>query len=103
LTSLKTSLNISASPKDVKYAIKATEDLIVEIKSLFGDRIKAFDEKEISALQQITDNANKHGVILSFTELMVAATALAHNLKVATKNTHLFKAAGLQVINPRGE
>jgi len=43
---------------------------------------------------------NKRGEVLPVLDSMMAATALAHNLTVATRNVRHFRNAGVNVIDP---
>ena len=100
LTELKLGLKAEPNAKDIKKAIKAAAQLVKDLKELFGIRILAFDEKAIAALAQIEASTAQNKTQLSLTDSMIAATALAHGFKVATRDTTPFEAAGLKVINP---
>ena len=100
LTELKQGLKASSKTKSPKEALGIANQLGKELKGLFGVRILAFDEKAITALAQVEGSTTQNKTQLSLTDSMIAATALAHGFKVATRDTTPFEAAGLKVINP---
>jgi len=100
LTELKQALKPSSQSKNTKEAVDTAEWLANELRALFGNRILAFDEGAIAALEQVTKTANQNHIELSLMDSMIAATALAHRFQVATRDTKPFEGAGLKVINP---
>ena len=100
LTELKQGLKATSKTKSPKEALDITNQLAKELKELFNVRILAFDEKAIAALAQVEASTAQNKIQLSLTDSMIAATALAHGFKVATRDTTPFEAAGLKVINP---
>jgi len=100
LTELKQGLKASSKTKRPKEALDISNQLAKELKELFGARILSFNEKAITALAQVEASTAHNKTQLSLTDSMIAATALAHGFKVATRDTTPFEAAGLKVINP---
>jgi len=100
LTELKQTLKPSSQSKNTKEAVDAAEWLAKELRALFVNRILPFDEGAIAALEQVTRTANQNHIELSLMDSMIAATALAHRFKVATRDAKPFEGAGLKVINP---
>lgn len=100
LTELKQSLRSISDTRESKKVVEASEKLAKKLKSLFGDRILAFDEKAIAALAQVEANSAKSKIQLSLIDSMIAAIALAHDFQIASRDTTPFQAAGVEVINP---
>lgn len=100
LTELKQSLRSISDTRESKKVVEASEKLAKKLKSLFGDRILAFDEKAIAALAQVEANSAKSKIQLSLIDSMIAAIALAHDFQIASRNITTFQAAGVKVINP---
>jgi predicted nucleic acid-binding protein len=100
LTELKLGLRATSKLKSPKKALDTANQLAKELKGLFGTRILSFDEKAIAALAQVEASAEESRIHLSLTDSIIAATALAHGFKVATRDTNPFEAVGLKVINP---
>lgn len=100
LTELKQSLRSIPDARESKKVVEASEKLAKKLKSLFGDRILAFDEKAIAALAQVEANSAKSKIQLSLIDSMIAAIALAHDFQIASHDTTPFQAAGVKVINP---
>lgn len=76
------------------------EQLNSQIMPLFRGRILAFDEKAAEAFAQLRAAAARNGKAIGEIDGLIAATAQANGLSVATRDTAPFLAAGLDVINP---
>lgn len=76
------------------------DDLEKQVLPLFADRILPFDLNCTSAYAQVISKAASTGRAISAADAFIAATALAHGLAVATRDTIPFEAAGVTVIDP---
>ncbi len=74
--------------------------LEVRILPLFIGRILPFDAAASEAYAELRARARLDGKAIAPADGYIAATAAAHGLMVATRDTGPFEAAGLQVINP---
>jgi predicted nucleic acid-binding protein len=70
------------------------------ILPLFADRILPFDLAASEAYAVLRARARAQGKAIAPADGYIAATAVAHGLVVATRDTGPFEAAGLTVINP---
>jgi toxin FitB len=70
------------------------------IVPLFADRILPFDAAASEAYAVLRARARAQGKAIAPADGYIAATAIAHGLIVATRDTGPFEAAGLTVINP---
>ena len=70
------------------------------IVPLFADRILPFDAAASEAYAVLRARARAQGKAIEPADGYIAATAIAHGLIVATRDTGPFEAAGLTVINP---
>lgn len=70
------------------------------ILPLFAGRILPFDTPASVAYAQLRARARSQGKAIAPADGYIAATAAAHGLMVATRDTGPFEAAGLTVINP---
>ncbi len=84
--------------------IKQKEDVVVAkrlqgrlegLLSLYGQRILPVDGAIARRWGQLSAEIGHHGA-----ELMIAATALEHGLKVVTRNVHHFIPTDVEVVNP---
>jgi predicted nucleic acid-binding protein len=71
-------------------------DLLVR----FAGRILAADEAVTARWGVLQGQAAKQGRTLPVIDSLLAATALAHNLLVATRNVADFERSGVTVVNP---
>jgi predicted nucleic acid-binding protein len=67
---------------------------------LFAGRIVPFDAAASEAYAELRAQARAAGKAIGTVDGYIAATAAAHGLIVATRDTAPFEAAGLAVINP---
>ena len=70
------------------------------ILPLFAGRILPFDSAASEASAALRARARAEGKAIAPADGYIAATAMAHGLIVATRDTAPFEAAGLIVINP---
>jgi predicted nucleic acid-binding protein len=70
------------------------------ILPLFVGRILSFDGAACEAYAVLRARARNQGRAIAPADGYIAATATAHGLMVATRDTGPFEAAGLTVINP---
>jgi predicted nucleic acid-binding protein len=73
---------------------------VQRILPLFVGRILPFDMAASDAYAMLRARARVDGKAISPADGYIAATAMAHGLIVATRDTGPFEAAGLTVINP---
>ncbi|MBZ9979418.1 type II toxin-antitoxin system VapC family toxin [Mesorhizobium sp. BR-1-1-10] len=67
---------------------------------LFAGRILPFDLDASRAYADLMVQARAAGKAIGNADGYIAATAVAHGLTVATRDTGLFAAAGLNIVNP---
>ena len=67
---------------------------------MFHGRILPFDIHTTPAYASVTAHAAAAGCTIAPADGFIAAIALQHHFSVATRDTHPFQAAGLDVINP---
>lgn len=70
------------------------------VRVWFGSRILPVDEAVLVAWRRLASDGQKAGYTYSQPNALIAATALVHDLGVATRNTSDFERAGLTLINP---
>jgi predicted nucleic acid-binding protein len=66
-------------------------------------RVLDFDTAAAAAWARLLARLKKKGRAMPVKDSLIAATAIAHGLTVATRNTHDFRNAGLKVENPFGK
>lgn len=66
----------------------------------FSGRIVPFDLEGSRAYSALMTRARSAGIAIGLSDGYIAASAAAHGLIVATRDTSPFEAAGLSVINP---
>jgi len=70
-------------------------------KTVIGQlRVLDFDAASASEWARLVAGLRVKGRAMPVTDSLIAATALAHGLIVATRNTHDFRSAGAKVVNP---
>lgn len=65
-------------------------------------RVLDFDAPTAAAWARLLVRMKKKGQAMPIKDSLIAATALAHGLNVATRNTHDFRNAGVRAENPFG-
>ena len=71
-----------------------------EFRPAFEGRIIFLGEEEISAWAELLAGLEKRGRSMPAIDSLIAATALAHNLTIATRNTADFAHSGAGVFDP---
>lgn len=66
----------------------------------FSTPILPFDNTSARAFGILAANREKAGFNTNALDLMIAAIALTHNAKLATRNTRDFEGCGIELINP---
>jgi predicted nucleic acid-binding protein len=76
------------------------ERLEHEVLPAFAGRVLAFDLDTSKTYADLMARARAGGKAIAKADGYIAATAAAHGLMVATRDTRPFEAGGLEVINP---
>jgi len=76
------------------------ERLEQEVLPNFAGRVLAFDLSTSKTYAELMARARAEGKAIAKADGYIAATAAAHGLMVATRDTSPFEAGGLAVINP---
>ena len=71
-----------------------------ELEDWFSRHILPVDRRVADCWAQLAAGGIKIGRPLPTIDSLIAATAIAHNLTIATRNVRDFEAAGVKVINP---
>jgi predicted nucleic acid-binding protein len=85
------------APSHRQTALQHTMDRLVE---LHGDRILNFDEGASVHYAQILLRTKKMGRPIATADAMIAATALRHDMALATRDQGDFAGTGARLINP---
>jgi hypothetical protein len=67
---------------------------------LYGERVLSFGLQEARIAGALSDGARAKGRSPGFADIVIAATASAHNLILLTRNERHFKPLGVKTINP---
>ena len=78
----------------------ALNEWIQQLENRFEGRVLPFDTKAAQAWAKITVHAETQGKPLAAFDSIIAATALANNCRVVTRNTRDFVHCGVGLINP---
>jgi predicted nucleic acid-binding protein len=73
---------------------------IAEGLASFGDRILAVDARVASVWAEVGIRHRRAGRVVGAVDELIAATALAFDLAVVTRNLRDFEASGCQVLSP---
>ncbi len=76
------------------------ENWLLQLKFRFAERVLPIDEEITDHWGQLTATAKSQGKVLSVIDGLLAATALHHNLVIATRNVNDFAATPVLVHNP---
>ena len=71
-----------------------------QLELAFEDRILAFDQRVSEIWAELTVRAEGQGKSLAALDSIIAATALAHDCRLVTRNRRDFVNGGVEVINP---
>ena len=80
------------------FSFDATAMLL--LPAFFAGRVLAFDLDTSKTYAELMARARAQGKAIAKADGYIAATAAAHGLIVATRDTSPFEAGGLQVIDP---
>jgi predicted nucleic acid-binding protein len=78
----------------------ALETQIEAIVDVYQDRLLPFDERVTPYYGRVLLSARRSGKPIMAADAMIAATALAHDMRVATRDANDFAGAGVELINP---
>jgi predicted nucleic acid-binding protein len=74
--------------------------LSVDLRARFAGRILTVDENVANRWGDFAGRAQTNGKPLSVIDGLLAATAVQHNLSLATRNIKDFESLGVSVVNP---
>lgn len=74
--------------------------LAQRVRPMFDGRVLEIDEDILLQWRLLVENGRKVGHTYSQPDLMIAATALHHDLTVVTRDRSEYDHAGVQVLNP---
>ncbi|MCE2526473.1 MAG: type II toxin-antitoxin system VapC family toxin [Actinomycetia bacterium] len=84
-------------PGDRRDRISA---VIAEFVAEYGDRILNVGRQEAEHAASLRTQAHRSGRVLHLADALIAGTAKAHSLSVATRNVSDFHGLAIQVTNP---
>lgn len=76
------------------------ENWLLQLKFRFAERVLTIDEEIADHWGQLTATAKSQGKVLAVIDGLLAATALHHNLVIATRNVDDFASTPVLVHNP---
>lgn len=76
------------------------DSLETRVLPLFAGRVLAFDLAASQAYAELMARARTLGAAIGAADGYIAATAAANGMRVATRDTAPFQAAGVSVVNP---
>ncbi|ADJ29256.1 type II toxin-antitoxin system VapC family toxin [Nitrosococcus watsonii] len=76
------------------------ESLERQVLPLFTNRVLSFDLAASRTYAALMAKARAAGLAIGVSDGYIAATATAHGMRVATRDTAPFEAAGVSIINP---
>lgn len=79
---------------------EATAEIIEKVVGAYADRLLSFDEACSRWFGVVLAEAREEGKPISTADAMIAATARAHGMKVATRDGNDFAGAGVDIIDP---
>lgn len=88
------------SATDLKKRSALTAWLTHRVRPIFDRRVIEVSEDVMFTWRVLVENGRKEGHTFSQPDLIIAASALHHDLTVATRNVRDFELAGVPVVNP---
>lgn len=95
---------------EIRYGIERTKDSVFQqeltawlegtLRPWFSDRLLPVDEEVILTWRKQVEAGRKRGYTFSQPDLFIAATAMVHDLCVATRNVADFQEAAVPYFNP---
>ncbi len=76
------------------------DDLEGQVLPMFAGRVLAFDLAASQDYAELMARARSAGLAISVSDGYIAATAATNGMKVATRDTAPFQAAGLETVDP---
>ncbi|MDA8194202.1 MAG: type II toxin-antitoxin system VapC family toxin [Thermaerobacter sp.] len=76
------------------------EWLQTKVVERFDGRILPLDPEVMFVWGQILGQEERHGIILPVVDMLIAATAIAHNMQVVSRNVHDFQRCHAGVVDP---
>ena len=73
---------------------------ISQTVAAYGSRLLPVDLPVIEAWSELADRYRREGVVVGFTDELIAATALVHDLTIITRNIRHFEHSGCRVLSP---
>jgi predicted nucleic acid-binding protein len=90
---------IESAPDPSRRSV-LTDWLDHRIRPMFGKRVLAVDENVMFRWRLLVEQGRKVGHTYSQPDLIIAATALVHDLTVVTRDTADFSRAGVPLLDP---
>lgn len=79
---------------------RALESWRATLAGQFRDRILPVDQETAELWGELTAAGQQQGHVIPVADGLIAATALRHGLRVATRNTGDFQKTGAMIVNP---
>jgi toxin FitB len=76
------------------------DTFISQTVAAYGSRVMPIDLPVIEAWSELAERYRRAGVVVGFTDELIAATAIAHDLTVVTRNVRHFEHSGCRVLSP---
>ncbi|HGG59315.1 MAG TPA: type II toxin-antitoxin system VapC family toxin [Gammaproteobacteria bacterium] len=76
------------------------EQQMARLLSEYGDSIIPVDEREAAYAASLRVQTRQQGKTLHLADSLIAGTAAAHNMTIATRNTPDFDGIGVELVNP---
>ena len=94
---IKKGINLAQDPNRKKNLQMWLEDFIIP---RFWSRIVTIDGAVALAWGELIANQAKVGRVLPTIDSLIAASAIAHNLQIVTRNTKDFEGLNIPIVNP---
>lgn len=79
---------------------EALNGWLVTVEESFANKILGVDEQLSRRWGQLRADIQKRGFTIAYNDLLIAATALRHDLTVVTRNVRDFAPTGCRFMNP---